>query len=152
MAAPHHLRRANERARRLRAGRAWRATAGHVQRNQLRVLGAMSRMDLSRWPRAVAPPVVRWPRYWRDGGWPAVHRWLREEAAMCARWPRNPKHGGRPAVRRAMAHDDHWARDVARGRASRLARHCARAAARFFVVAAPPAAASPAKLRRCRDG
>ncbi|KZV06886.1 hypothetical protein F511_45632 [Dorcoceras hygrometricum] len=48
-----------------------------------------------------------------------------------------------------MAHDDRWAR-VARGRASRLARRCARAAARFFVVAAPPEAAAPAKLRRCR--
>ncbi|KZV29092.1 hypothetical protein F511_06587 [Dorcoceras hygrometricum] len=44
--------------------------------------------------------------------------------------------------------DDRWARDVARGRASRLARHCA-AASREFREWRPSTAAD---VRRCRDG
>ncbi|KZV06565.1 hypothetical protein F511_45953 [Dorcoceras hygrometricum] len=49
---------------------------------------------------------------------------------------------------RLLRDDARLPRDVARGRASRLAWRCAAAAERFFVVAA----AAPAMLRRRRDG
>ncbi|KZT76054.1 hypothetical protein F511_46921 [Dorcoceras hygrometricum] len=60
---------------------------------------------------------------------------------LCARWTRNSKHGGRHAVRRAMAHDDRWARDVALGRASCLARRCTAAVRKFRGGGRRPAAA-----------
>ncbi|KZT76598.1 hypothetical protein F511_46377 [Dorcoceras hygrometricum] len=110
MAVPH---RAHERARYMRAGRAWMG---------------------DRWtpPRASCRASL-----------PArLAHWLRDDG------------GRRAAVRHGCRwlHDDaHWPRDgratFARGRTSRQA-----ASARFFVVAAPPTAAAPVMLRRCRDG
>ncbi|KZV42947.1 serine/threonine-protein kinase sepA-like [Dorcoceras hygrometricum] len=54
-------------------------------------------------------------------------------------------------LRYTVANDDRWARDVVRGRASRLARRCA-AASRKFRGAGAAGGRRPAKLRRCRDG
>ncbi|KZV38454.1 hypothetical protein F511_41055 [Dorcoceras hygrometricum] len=81
MAEPHHPRRAHERARRLRAGRAWRATAGPVQRMVADHVSppvvpccAVSRLEIGR------APVVRLGHRTR-GDRP---RWSRDAAATCA--------------------------------------------------------------------
>ncbi|KZV57500.1 hypothetical protein F511_31906 [Dorcoceras hygrometricum] len=100
MAAPHHLLRAHERARRLRAGRAWRATAGHVERNRLRMLGA----SFSRCGRTLgAASREKISRWMRDDGRPRL-------AAVrgCAPWlGAGCTYGGRPLAGWSP-HDGTW--------------------------------------------
>ncbi|KZT76521.1 hypothetical protein F511_46455 [Dorcoceras hygrometricum] len=42
----------------------------HLGRCVSPVLGALSRLKIGHWPHDVAPPIVRWPRDWHDGGRP----------------------------------------------------------------------------------
>ncbi|KZV26388.1 hypothetical protein F511_36838 [Dorcoceras hygrometricum] len=118
MAAPHHLRRAHERARRLRAGRVWRATAGHVQRNRLRTLGA----SFSRCGRTLgAASHEKISRWMSDDGRPqlAAGRGCAPcLGAGCAC-------GGRPLAGWSP-HDGAWSATLVaavRGRASRMIFH-----------------------------
>ncbi|KZV23727.1 hypothetical protein F511_31777 [Dorcoceras hygrometricum] len=136
---------------------------------------AVSRLDLDHWPRDVAPPIVRWPCDWRDGGRPVIRRWRMDVAAgyvhggllVAARWHEIAPHEF-SLVAGAIGAMVSYLLFAAGGWTSLLAarmvvcwsphdgarlRHacrgpCAALPRTNFVVTA----AAPAKLRRCRDG
>ncbi|KZV42420.1 hypothetical protein F511_12646 [Dorcoceras hygrometricum] len=123
MAVHHHHRREHESARRLRAGRAWRATAGHVQRMDAR----SDAFAFGDGRTLLRPLATRWP-------------------VVCALSARL-KRGGRPLLRAAC-----WTRNWLHGDARGRAPACGLASHVISWWRPPPDAASPAKLRRCRDG
>ncbi|KZV51393.1 hypothetical protein F511_37104 [Dorcoceras hygrometricum] len=145
-------RREHERERRLCPGRAWRATAGHVQRDRLRDLG-------DAWHRLLRLEIGR-----RTVPRPRLSRALAALVTRLGRACRTP----RPATCLSLAH---WLRNVEEGGVPPRAKRCSRnwrttstwsaalvAAARaslrraFFRGGSRRLAAAPAKLRRCRDG
>ncbi|KZT75691.1 hypothetical protein F511_47284 [Dorcoceras hygrometricum] len=69
--------------------------------------------------------------------------WPRRRCALDDAWSADE--------RRRWSSDVRWLREIAHDVASRLAR-CRARCRHIFVVVAPPSAAAPVSLRRCRDG
>ncbi|KZT76225.1 hypothetical protein F511_46750 [Dorcoceras hygrometricum] len=97
------------------------------------MLGDVLHMELERWPHACDDGVSTM----RDGWLIVVRRFARSGRPLLQRWA-SPPHAGAAMCGVRWRNVGRWLRVLP----PRV----------FLVVAAPPPAAAPASLRRCRDG